>query len=41
VIYLVLEEQLKKWVMPIRNWNLARSRFDVEFGNLLVADANE
>ncbi len=41
VIYLVLEEQLKKCVMPIRNWNLARSRFDVEFGNLLVADANE
>ncbi len=36
VIYLAIEQASKKWTMPIRNWRMALSRFEIEFGDRLV-----
>jgi putative transposase len=33
VIYLAIEQAAKKWTMPIRNWKMALSRFEIEFGD--------
>lgn len=35
VIYLAIEQASKKWTMPIRNWRMALSRFEIEFGDRL------
>ncbi|ELI8045195.1 IS256 family transposase [Yersinia enterocolitica] len=35
VIYLAIRDASKKWNMPIRNWQLAMSRFIIEFGDRL------
>ena len=35
VIYLAIKESSKKWSMPIQNWRLAMSRFNIEFGDRL------
>jgi transposase-like protein len=36
VIYLAIEQASKKWTMPIRNWRMALSRFEIEFGDRLT-----
>jgi putative transposase len=36
VIYLAIEQASKKWTMPIRNWKMALSRFEIEFGDQLT-----
>jgi transposase-like protein len=36
VIYLAIEQASKKWTMPIRNWKMALSRFEIEFGDRLT-----
>jgi transposase-like protein len=36
VIYLAIEQASKKWTMPIRNWKMALSRFEIEFGERLT-----
>jgi len=36
VIYLAIEQASKKWTMPIRNWRMALSRFEIEFGDRLA-----
>ena len=36
VVYLALEQASKKWTMPIRNWKMALSRFEIEFGDRLT-----
>ena len=41
VIYLLIEQELKKRIVPIRNWNLVRSSLDVEFGDLLAPYSSE
>lgn len=35
VIYLAIKDASKKWSMPIQNWQLAMSRFIIEFGERL------
>lgn len=35
VIYLAIKDASKKWSMPIQNWQLAMSRFIIEFGDRL------
>ena len=37
VIYLAIEQAAKKWTMPIRNWKMALSRFEIEFGDRISA----
>jgi putative transposase len=36
IIYLAIEQASKKWTMPIRNWKMALSRFEIEFGDRLT-----
>jgi len=36
VVYLAIEQASKKWTMPIRNWKMALSRFEIEFGDRLT-----
>ena len=36
VIYLAIEQASKKWTMPIRNWRMALSRFEIEFGDRIA-----
>ena len=36
IIYLAIEQASKKWTMPIRNWKMALSRFEIEFGERLT-----
>jgi putative transposase len=33
LVYLALKNIEKKWTMPIRDWGLAASRFNIEFGD--------
>lgn len=35
VIYLAIEQVSKRWTMPVRNWNEAMNRFEIEFGDRL------
>ncbi len=35
VIYLAIEQASKKWTLPMRNWKMALSRFEIEFGERL------
>ena len=35
-IYLAIGQSSKKWTMPIRNWRMALSRFEIEFGDRLA-----
>lgn len=37
VIYLAIEQASKRWTMPVRNWNEAMNRFEIEFGERLYA----
>jgi len=36
VIYLAIQEALKNWTMPIRNWKQALNRFMIEFEDRLT-----
>ena len=37
VVYLAMQEAIKKWTMPIRDWKPALNRFTIEFGERVTA----
>ena len=32
-LYLSLQQIMKKWTMPVRNWSEAMNRFNIEFSD--------